>query len=54
MEAGIFEEAWRRVLHRLDAKGRIDWRVAMADATFASAKKGVRTLVPPNVAKAAS
>ena len=54
MEAGIFEEAWRRVLHKLDAKGRIDWRVAMADATFASAKKGVPTLVPPNEARAAS
>ena len=31
MNAGLFEEAWRRVLHKLDAKGRIDWRVAMAE-----------------------
>jgi len=54
MDAGLFEEAWRRVLHKLDAKGRIDWRVAMADATFASAKKGAPTSVPPNEAKAAS
>ncbi len=54
MDLGIFEEAWRRLLHKLDARGRIDWRVAMADATFASAKKGVPTSVPPNGARAAS
>jgi len=54
MDFGISEEAWRRVLHKLDAKGRIDWRVAMADATFASATKGVPTSVPPNEARAAS
>ena len=54
MEAGIFEEAWRRVLHKLDARGRIDWRTAMADATFASAKKGAPTSVPPSGARAAS
>jgi hypothetical protein len=54
MDAGILEEAWRRVLHKLDARGRIDWRVAMADATFASAKKGVPTWAPPNVGRAAS
>jgi hypothetical protein len=54
MDLGIFEEAWRRLLHKLDARGRIDWRVVMADATFASAKKGVPTSVPPNEARAAS
>lgn len=54
MEAGVFEEAWRRVMHKLDARGRIDWRTAMADATVASAKKGVPTSVPPSGARAAS
>jgi hypothetical protein len=54
MESGILEEAWRRVLHKLDARGRIDWRMAMADATFASAKKGAAMSARPSEAKAAS
>jgi hypothetical protein len=40
MELGIFKEAWRRVLHKLDARGRIDRRVAVADSTLALAKNG--------------
>lgn len=40
MADGTLEAAWRLVLHELDRKGRVDWNVAMADATFVAAKKG--------------
>jgi len=48
MDNGVFEEAWRRGLHQLDRKGRVDWNVAMADATFVPAKKGAHALGRPN------
>lgn len=35
-----FEEAWRVQLNQFDRQGRVDWNVAMADATFVAAKKG--------------
>lgn len=54
MDNGVFEEAWRLVLHKLDRKGRVDWNVAMADATFIPAKKGAHALVRRNEARAAS
>ena len=54
MSDGTFAEAWRRVLHQLDRKGRIDWEVAMADATFVPAKKGAKRSASPNAARAAS
>ena len=54
MDNGVFEEAWRRVLHKLDRKGRVDWSVAMADATFIPAKKGANALARRNEARAAS
>lgn len=38
--AGIFQKVWARLLKKLDRLGEIDWEVAMADATFAPAKKG--------------
>lgn len=50
MDNGVFEEAWRLVLHKLDRKGRVDWNVAMADATFIPAKKGAHALVRRNEA----
>ena len=34
------QQAWARLLRKLDRLGGIDWEVAMADATFAPAKKG--------------
>lgn len=40
VDAGIFQQAWARLLRKLDRLGRIDWEVAMADATFAPARKG--------------
>ena len=54
MDNGVFEEAWRRVLHELDRKGRVDWNVAMADATFIPAKKGANASARQNEARAAS
>jgi transposase len=36
------EAAWRLVLHELERKGRIDWNVAMADATFVAANRFVK------------
>jgi transposase len=39
-EAGIWKQAWARLLRKLDCRGRIDWSESMADGTFASAKKG--------------
>jgi hypothetical protein len=50
----VFEQAWHRLLHRLDRLGRIDWEVAMADATFAPAKKGGIPSDRPSAARAAS
>ena len=46
MDNGVFEETWRRGLHKLDRKGRVDWNVAMADATFVPAKKGGECVGP--------
>ena len=40
-ESGVFQRAWARVLRKLDGLGRINWQEAIADGTFASAKKGV-------------
>lgn len=39
-ESGVFEQAWSRLLEKLDDKGRIKWSEGMADGSFASAKKG--------------
>lgn len=39
-EAGLLREAWRRLLVKLDERGRIDWRESQADGTFSPAKKG--------------
>ena len=53
-ESGAFQEAWVRLLRKLDRLGQIDWEEAMADATFAPAKKGVTESVRPSAAKAQS
>lgn len=45
--SGIWVEAWKRVLGRLDQFQRLNWEEALADGTFSSAKKGVWTLATP-------
>ena len=51
-ESGVFQQAWERVLGKLDALGRINWQEAIADGTFSSAKKGVTASARPSAAKA--
>ena len=51
-ESGVFQQAWERVLHTLDRRGRINWQEAIADGTFSSAKKGVTALARPSAARA--
>lgn len=50
-EEGVWDKAWSRLLGKLDRKGKVDHDETMADATFASAKKGAKTLVRQNPAK---
>ena len=52
--SGLWDRAWLRLVSLLDEQGDIDWEEGFADGTFASAKKGVISLSPPSVAKAAS
>jgi transposase len=49
--AGIWEEAWRRLVLTLDRQGDIEWDESFADGTFASAKKGANSLAPPSAAR---
>ena len=53
-ESGVWLQAWRALLGQLDAKGRLDWAEVFADGSFASAKKGGRASVRPNVEKVRS
>ena len=39
--AGVWDQAWRRLLEQLDRRGDVDWEQGFADGTFAPAKKGV-------------
>jgi hypothetical protein len=41
-ELGLLEEAWRRLLLRLDHRGRLKLDEAFADGTLASAQRGVK------------
>jgi transposase len=50
-ESGVFQRAWARVLRKLDGLGRINWEEAVADGTFASAKKGVSASARPSAAR---
>ncbi len=50
-EAGIFQQAWARILRTLDRFGEIDWEQALADGMFARAKKGVNVSGKPSVAR---
>jgi len=49
--SGAWRQAWARLLRKLDRRGRVDWSEAIADGTFASAKKGAIASARPNAAK---
>ena len=51
-EAGIWEQAWGRLLRRLDRQGRVNHEESIADGTFSSAKKGVNASVRRSVERA--
>ena len=38
--AGVWDQAWRRLVEQLDRRGDVEWEQGFADGTFASAKKG--------------
>ena len=38
---GVFAEAWKRLLGRLQSMKKVHWEEAIGDGTFAAAKKGV-------------
>lgn len=39
--AGLWDQAWCRLIDQLDGQSKVDWQEGFADGTFASAKKGV-------------
>lgn len=51
---GIWDRAWRRLVHLLDKQGKVAWKEGFAHGSFAPAKKGVIALALPNVARARS
>jgi len=51
-EAGIWEQAWARLLRQLDRRGQVKHEESFADGTFSSAKKGVTRSARPNAARA--
>lgn len=53
-ESGLFQQAWKRLLGKLDRLGKIDWEQSLADGTFVRAKKGANWSGKPSAAKAAS
>lgn len=50
-EQGVWAAAWRQLLRRLDARGRLDWDEAFVDATFLQAKKGAKRWAKPGAAR---
>ena len=38
--AGLWDQAWCRLIDPLDRESKVDWKEGFADGTFASAKKG--------------
>ena len=52
-EAGVFQQAWARLLRTLDRLGKIDWEQALADGSFARAKKGAHLSGKPSAAREA-
>lgn len=51
--SGLFAEIWSALLQVLDDLGEIDWEEALADGTFARAKKGARASATRNAARGA-
>ncbi len=49
--AGIWKQAWSRLLRQLEQAGQLDTSESIADGTFAAAKKGEPALAKPNAAK---
>jgi transposase len=52
--AGLWEQAWCRLIDQLDRQSKVDWQEGFADGTFASAKKGAIWSVPRSGARAPS
>ena len=52
--SGVWDQAWQRLVSRLDEQGFVNWNEGFADGTFAAAKKGAIALVQPSAAKAVS
>ncbi len=50
-ESGLFQQAWARLLHRLDGLKSLRWDETMADGTFSPAKKGGLVSARPNAAR---
>ena len=38
--AGLWDQAWCRLIDQLDRESKVNWKEGFADGTFASAKKG--------------
>src|SRR3954471_11779390 len=38
--SGVWDQAWQRLISRLDERGLINWNEGFADGTFSAAKKG--------------
>lgn len=53
-QSGVWLTVWQMLVALLDDLGQIDWEEAIGDGTFAPGKRGVKTLVSPRRAKAAS
>ncbi len=51
---GVWEQAWRRLVIKLDQQGSVAWQQGFGDGTFASAKKGAISWDRPNEARAPS
>jgi len=51
-KAGIWAQAWERLVQLLDRAGRVNHDEAFADGTFSSAKKGAKRLARPSAARA--
>ena len=43
-DEGVWERIWRAVLSLLNAQGKLDWKTAFLDGSFAPAKRGVLRL----------
>jgi transposase len=51
---GVWDRAWRRLIHKLDRRGGVAWDEGFADGTFAAAKKGAIISDQPSAARVRS